>query len=169
MTLGAQASCEPEKETEERLTVSDYRGYSYQLHLFQTGLGWSAKLFDVDTLAGQIHCLNQGDALFLGDLHVLEAATHPIQGLARLRGWFGLTTHGRIENYRNRGLGSALLNFVINRAGEQSFQRVTGKLAPVDLKENPMLPDWYRHRGFQVTMAANQMAGELELVLQQAK
>jgi len=164
MTISSQTSCEHEG-TEERLNVSDSLEHSYQLQLFENGSGWSAKVFDVDTLAGQIHCLNQGDALFLGDLHVLRAATRPIQGLARLRGWLGLPTRGRIENYRNRGLGSALLNLVINRARAHGFRRVIGRLAPIDLKEDPKLPDWYRRRGFQIAVASNRLTGDLELVL----
>ena len=169
MTAGAQTTCELEDGTEELFAVSDNCGHSYQLPLFENATGWSTKVLDGDTLVGQVQCLKQGEALFLADLHVLEAATHPIQGLAQVKAWLGFDTHGRIESYRNRGLGSALLCFVLGRAGEQGFQRVTGRLAPIDLKENPMLPDWNRHRGFQVTMAANQLAGELEMVLKQAK
>ena len=169
MKSDAELTCEPATGTEELFTVADNRGHCYQLPLFEDAMGWSTKVLDGDTRVGQIHCLKQGEALFLADLHVLDSATHPIQGLAQMKAWLGFDTHGRIENYRNRGLGSALLSFVISRAGEQGFQRVTGRLAPIDLKENPMLPDWYRHRGFQVAMAAHQLAGELEMVLKPAK
>ena len=154
---------------EKLFTVSDNRGHSYQLPLFEDATGWSAKVFDGDTLVGQVHCLKRGEALYLADLHVQEAATHPIQGLAWVRAWLGFDTRGRTESYRNRGLGSALLRFVINRARAGGFRGVTGRLAPIDLKESPTLPDWYQDRGFRVTMAANQLEGALELLLPEAK
>ncbi|MEI8044995.1 MAG: GNAT family N-acetyltransferase [Verrucomicrobiota bacterium] len=169
MRSDAELTCESDEGTERLLTVSDNRGNAYQLPLFENATGWSTKVLAGDTRVGQVHCLKQGEDLFLADLHVLEAATHPIQGLAMVKAWLGFDTHGRIENYRNRGLGSALLSFVINWARARGFRRVTGRLAPIDLKENPDLPDWYRCRGFRVTMAANRLEGELEMVLQQAK
>ena len=150
---------------EEWFTVVDHRGYSYQLHLLEYGSSWFAKVFDGNTSVGRISCLNQGDTLFLGDLYVLEAATRPIRGLAWVKVWFGFDMRGRTENYRNRGLGSALLTFAINRARAGGYRRVIGKLAAIDLKAMPGLPDWYRHRGFHVTMEADHLAGTLELTL----
>jgi GNAT superfamily N-acetyltransferase len=169
VTPDAQTTCELEEGAEELFTVSDNHGHSYRLPLFEDATGWSTKVFDGDTFVGQVHCLKQGEALYLADLHVQDAATHPIQGLAWVRAWLGFNTHGRIESYRNRGLGSALLGFVINRARAGGFKRVTGRLAPIDLKASPSLPDWYRDRSFRVTMAANQLEGTLELSLTESE
>jgi GNAT superfamily N-acetyltransferase len=165
VTPGAQTICEWDDGSEELFKVSDNRGHGYRLHLFKHATGWSMKVFDGVTRVAEAHCLPQGEALFLADLRVLDSAVHGIQGLTRVKGWFGFNVQGRIENYRNRGLGSALLGFVINQAGMRGFQRVTGKLAPIDLKENPGLPDWYQQRGFRVALAADQLAGTLELAL----
>jgi len=149
----------------ELLTISDARGHQYQLHLFDDDMGWTMKVLDRGALAAHLNCIKQGADLFLADIRVQARAMHPIRGLGLVKCWLGLGAHGRVENYRRLGLGSALLAFVLQRARGCGFRRVTGNLFPKDLTENPMLPIWYQSRGFRVTMEPSQSAGELEFVL----
>lgn len=150
---------------EELHALFDEQGQPYQMRLFEDNSAWTIKVFDDHALVAQVNCLVQGNDLFLADLHVFEAARHPLKPVDLVKGWFGFEVSGRTENYQHRGLGTELLNFVIRRAREHSFRRITGKLFPRDLEGNPRLPDWYRRRGFQVAMNASETAGELELVL----
>lgn len=156
---------------EELHALIDEQGQPYQMRLVEDDSGWTIKVFCDHTLVAQVNCIVQGGDLFLADLHVFEAARHPLRPVDRFKGWvgfvagFGFEAAGRTENYQHRGLGTELLNFVIRRAREHSFRRITGKLFPKDLASNPRLPDWYRRRGFQVTLNASKTAGELELVL----
>jgi GNAT superfamily N-acetyltransferase len=149
----------------EVLRISDGRGHQYQLRLFDDGIGWIMKVFDRGALAGHVNCLKQGGDLFLADIYVEAKAMHPISGLGLFKCWLGFNAQGQVENYRRRGLGSALLDFVVQRAHDYGFQRVTGKLLPGDLAGNPALPRWYERRGFHVTMEGNRSAGALEFVL----
>ena len=58
----------------------------------------------------------------------------------------------RITNYQQRGLGTAMVEFMINYAREKSAKRIVGQVKPRDFKDYPELPDWYRRRGFAVVM-----------------
>jgi GNAT superfamily N-acetyltransferase len=167
MPHNTQNIVEDDVKAGKELTVCDKRNHSYQVqvHPIEHATGWFMKVFDVDTLAAEVKCLAQGKDFFLADLRVQDSAVHPIRGFARIKSLLGFTIHGRIENYRKRGLGSVLLRFVISLAREKAFQRIIGKLAPIDLEPNPALPDWYRHHGFTVIMEPSQLEGTLELRL----
>lgn len=151
--------------TEELHALIDEQGEPYQMRLVDEGSAWTLKVFDDHALVAQVNCLVQGCDLFLADIHVYEAARNPLRPVDRFKGWLGFDVAGPTKNYQHRGLGTELLSFVIRRAREHSFRRITGKLFPKDLAANPQLPDWYRRRGFQVTMNAGETAGELELFL----
>jgi hypothetical protein len=150
---------------EERHVLKDKQGRSYQMVLVDEGSFWISKVRDGQVCAAEAACRVQGSDLILENIHVQEAAKHPMRGLARLKGWFRFDVQGRTENYRHRGLAPAILDVLIQRARIRGFKRVVGKLAPIDLQKNPDLPDWYRRRGFHVTMEADQLAGKLEFAL----
>ena len=59
-------------------------------------------------------------------------------------------------NYRNRGLGSALLKLMINLAKDRKFNTVFGSIVKKDILRNPHLVRWYMNRGFNIT---NQFTG----------
>ena len=59
-------------------------------------------------------------------------------------------------NYRNRGLGSALLQLMINLAKGKKINTVFGSIVKKDTLSNPRLVRWYINRGFNVT---NQFTG----------
>lgn len=63
---------------------------------------------------------------------------------------FGLRTL-RV-NYQQRGLGAALLVFVIRAARENGHASMTGTLVRNYLKQNPRLVNWYQSHGFRVEM-----------------
>ena len=59
-------------------------------------------------------------------------------------------------NYRNRGLGSALLKLMINLAKDRNINTVYGSIVKKDILRNPHLVRWYMNRGFDIT---NQFTG----------
>jgi len=59
-------------------------------------------------------------------------------------------------NYRNRGLGSALLKLMINLAKDRNISTVFGSIVKKDVLRNPHLVRWYMNRGFNIT---NQFIG----------
>jgi GNAT superfamily N-acetyltransferase len=150
---------------EELHALIDEQGRPYQMRLFEDDHAWTLKVFDDHALVAQVNCLVQGSDLFLADIHVFDAARHPLRRVQQFKGWLGFDVSGRTENYQHRGLGTELIKFVIRRARDRGLLRVTGRLFPKDLEANPRLPGWYRHQGFQVAMNESGTAGELELVL----
>jgi GNAT superfamily N-acetyltransferase len=55
------------------------------------------------------------------------------------------------EDYRRRGLGSAMLRVVINQATARGFKSIDGSVTVGDLIASPYLLGWYRKHGFKVT------------------
>jgi hypothetical protein len=147
------------------LKVCDRSGHPFQVQFFDDSTGWTLKVFAQNTMVGQVNFEKLGGDLFLADLHVFESAMPPITWLGRIKCLLGLKASGREINYRRRGLGSALLSFVVQRAHAGGFRRITGQIYPADLAENSNLPEWYRSRGFCVTMSPDLTNGTLELVL----
>jgi GNAT superfamily N-acetyltransferase len=54
-------------------------------------------------------------------------------------------------NYRNRGLGSALLKLMIDLAKHRGMKTVFGSIVRKDILRNPHLIRWYLNRGFDLT------------------
>ena len=54
-------------------------------------------------------------------------------------------------NYRNRGLGSALLKLMLDLAKRKGMRTVFGSIVRKDILRNPHLIRWYLNRGFNVT------------------
>lgn len=64
--------------------------------------------------------------------------------------WRNLLRPPALLPLRKAGIGHQLLARVFDVARRNGFQRVCGDIAPIDLKANPELPDWYRRQGFVV-------------------
>jgi len=56
----------------------------------------------------------------------------------------------RTITYRNKGLGTALLNFVFEHFKGMGCERMEGKIVKSDLIDRPWLPQWYRKHGFHI-------------------
>lgn len=54
------------------------------------------------------------------------------------------------ESYERRGLGSALLEAVIELARSKGLQKIKGFIVAGDYWKNPNLPSWYESYGFTV-------------------
>ncbi len=54
-------------------------------------------------------------------------------------------------NYRNRGLGSALLKLTIDLARDNKIKTVFGSIVKKDVLRNSHLIRWYINRGFNIT------------------
>lgn len=52
-------------------------------------------------------------------------------------------------NYRQRGLGTSLLQFVINHACYKGVKRISGRVVYNDVANNPNLIQWYRNTDFK--------------------
>lgn len=50
--------------------------------------------------------------------------------------------------YRNRGLGTAVLQYVLGIAQSRGIEVIEGRIVGRDLQVTPHLADWYRRHGF---------------------
>ena len=115
-------------------SLADKEGRHYQLSIDDADQWWVLKLFDGLCPIGYANCLYQGKVLFLADLCISDDVP-PTGRLACWARMFGLRL--RHKNYRGRGLGSALLGFIIEQARRNGIEHITGKLFPADLAKNP--------------------------------
>ncbi len=53
-------------------------------------------------------------------------------------------------NYRCQGLGSALINCLVQYAREHGIRSLHGEVFRPDLDNNPNLLKWYQNRGFEI-------------------
>ncbi|MGD0778828.1 MAG: GNAT family N-acetyltransferase [Candidatus Solibacter sp.] len=148
----------------ETLPLEDDMGKPYALHLHDDDKSWTLKVFDRRVLVAQVNCLVQGDALLLADIHVFDEARLP-EGMfvSWLRSALGLKP--RTANYQRRGMGTRLLQIVIERARRRNLSRIAGNLFPRDLSARPDLPTWYRNHGFEVDLATDGASGKISLDL----
>jgi GNAT superfamily N-acetyltransferase len=137
-------------DDEETIEVVDRMGRRYKLELFKTGRSWFFKLWDGDSRIGQMSCGVNGQILHLSDVNIYDKPRHRMlrwheQILEKL----GLRER-RIDNYQRRGLGTALVNYVIDRARKSGFVEIKGEMVARDLQKNPNLPSWYKSLGFSI-------------------
>lgn len=59
-------------------------------------------------------------------------------------------------NFRQRGLGSAMLRYVISQAEKLEVEAISGFVTSDDLRETPYLLEFYRQHGFTVRHNATQ-------------
>jgi GNAT superfamily N-acetyltransferase len=64
----------------------------------------------------------------------------------------------RVSNFQNRGLGSAMIEFLISYGRSKSVKRIEGYVKPPDDKANRDLLNWYKRRGFTAEMGNERTA-----------
>jgi hypothetical protein len=132
-------------------------------------LSFYIKLKDRDRYIGQMLCnFLPGDVMILEDLFIRSDTNAPEK-------WTPGRKSGRMVpelpflavpdeqepgrrraghaamNYRNRGLGSALIIVLFELAASRQVKTVFGSLISEDVINNPHLPAWYIKRGFSVS------------------
>ncbi len=127
------------------LTITDRDGRHYPVEYFRYDTGPDFFVYDQQIRIGHAYCLTQQETLYLADLCISNAARIPGGQLHWLLG-----LRPRTRDYSGRGIGSALLQLVIQKARELGFHRISGEVMRSDPRYVPSLLDWYRHHGFDV-------------------
>jgi hypothetical protein len=98
-------------------------------------------------------------AMQLNDIRLATEARVPP---STFREWLAtlLTRSWPRVNLQRLGLGTRLLEYVVQRAGELGCQRITGTVYPRDRAANPKLLRWYAKHGFRIV----DNRGELVLI-----
>lgn len=99
----------------------------------------------------------EGDTLALTDLCLEEASIRP-PAYYRDIGMFSFSFPPQWwrkinrDDFRNRGIGTQLIALLIAYARSNGVKRIVGRLVDSDCNKHPDLPQWYRNRGFTVTL-----------------
>ncbi|MGC9524053.1 MAG: GNAT family N-acetyltransferase [Limnospira sp.] len=98
-----------------------------------------------DAEVGDAKCLIESSKVMkLGDIHIKEN----VEFSSGYDKWFKLTHWFEPTNYQKQGLGTLLLNCVIDYAKSRNIEIIYGDLSPDDLQNNPKLVTWYKKFGF---------------------
>lgn len=111
------------------------------------------KLKHYDEIVGEAKCTLNLHEMVLEDIIIYDEVVRTPQNFLDI---FLKVAFNRNKptNYRQRGLGTSLLKFVINHACYKGIKRISGRLVERDLASNPNLFKWYQKHGFQVINAA---------------
>lgn len=98
---------------------------------------------------GRIQCVvdEEENVLVIGNIELFEQSFLPRNRL------FSLCPFQRSKrNFRGRGLGSAMLKYVIAQAEQLGVIGISGFITPDDARTTPYLFDFYRRHGFDVRL-----------------
>jgi GNAT superfamily N-acetyltransferase len=143
-------------------TIEDRTGEQYLVVEDQLTGGARFTVHHKNTRAAYANVRFEGEILFIADLHVFDRAIRPAMFTLI---WRFPPVRVRTSNYRGRGIGSAIIEFLKDYAKTNGFRRIEGKVKQIDLDTNAQLPDWYRRRGFIVTDGVQGAAYQISLVL----
>lgn len=108
----------------------------------------SLRLYTGQTCIGEARCSWQPDGnMVLDDIAIANEANPALTPLERLQQWF-LNAEFEPVNYRQQGLGTALLHSVINHGRKLGASSLRGEVFQADVENNPGLLQWYQRHGF---------------------
>lgn len=136
-------------------TIVDKDNKTYTLNVLDDDSSIVIKVYRFNTLIGEVKCFKESlEVLYLRDIAIANDAIPDLRNI-----W--VTPQKKIlqeqpgpVNYRGRGLGSALMTFLIRYAAGYGFQAIYGNVYQQDLENNPKLLQWYQRHGFQLRPVA---------------
>ncbi len=129
--------------------ISDREGHSYDISISESDPLLLFRLYDRQTLVGEAKFVREStETVLLGDIAIANEVilTPSNYWVAQFRKISGYKPEP--INYRGKGLGSALIKFLIHHAHTLGIRHIYGKVAQQDLENNPKLLQWYQDHGF---------------------
>lgn len=127
-------------------TIYDKAGKAY---IVEGHLSSSALLSVVSSEHKWIGRINwvtsEQDFMDIADLHIFDPPHKKLWWM-----WILPFLYKKPPNYRGCGLGSAMLEFIIQSARNMGISEIRGTIKSDDLKKTPYLPTFYRKHGFTV-------------------
>jgi hypothetical protein len=135
-------------------TIEDRNGKNYTLRFDEEDEQWKFQILDEGTQVAlaECECQNQ-ESLYLSSI---ETYCIPVKKEDNSES---------VRNCQELGLGSVLLESIIQEARSRKFQQITGNLLSPNLKQHPELPAWYAKRNFLVTTNPDKTQGTILLKL----
>lgn len=130
--------------------VRDRLGRPYEIVVTLDGPVSRFRLYERKTLVGEAKCLRCSVArMELGDIAIAnEAIPTPANGLMQRFRQIPGCQHAPV-NYRGRGLGTVLLQHLVNHARSAGAQELWGEVFQQDIENDPGLLNWYQNFGFE--------------------
>lgn len=129
--------------------ICDKFGREYQQITCNSDKLLLVRLLSQDDEVGKIQCVYHLPEMLLGDLIVDDAVVH-LSDKGYLKLW-QTAFKPKPVNYRQRGLGTHLLKFAIERAREKGVKLIYGSLTEEDVAATLNLANWYRLQGFELS------------------
>lgn len=109
---------------------------------------WNLQIFWSGYSVAHIHCIVTGNCMMISDILVGE----DVRICTLVSSCFLLPTKMREKstNFRGQGLGSLLLDRLLQEADKAGIHTIWGSVTRDDIQRTPGLLDWYRRRGFIV-------------------
>lgn len=124
--------------------VEDKHGNQYTVSVTKSKTALTAFIIWKNSIIGQIQCvIEQSNVLEIGNIEIFEDPILPRNGLFSRRPF--QRPH---RNFRQLGLGTAMLKFVINQAERLGLSKICGFITPEDAQKTAYLLDWYQKHGF---------------------
>lgn len=116
------------------------------------------KLKHCDEIVGEAKCTMHLHEMVLEDILIYDEVVRTPQNFLDIFLKIAFNRN-KTTNYRQRGLGTSLLKFLINYACYKGVKRISGRVVERDVANNPNLFQWYRKHGFQVITADEDILG----------
>ena len=91
--------------------------------------------------------VSQDARIKIADLRVENDRPVPFRFANNIWVNIGFRLHRR--SFRRMGIGTELVNILLNNAEKAGFKEVWGEVTKSDIKEFPAILNWYRHFGFE--------------------
>lgn len=127
--------------------IQDKQKNQYSVSLEESETWLFALVIWKRTLVGRISCvISESNDLEIGDIIIFEDPLLPKNG------FFSRHPFQRPHrNFRNLGLGTAMLHFVVEQAQKMKVKGISGFVTQEDAQKTPYLLNWYQKNGFEVT------------------
>lgn len=150
-------------QRQHSFSIEDKSARQYRVS-FLENRQWHLKVWDGAVRVAYAHCHIDPPVLYVDDLQIANNALRPEtwrnRFLSRLQG-----RRNEALDYRNRGIGRALIHLIAKLAIERKLTAVEGSLSRHDVIENPDLPGWYRRLGFAILPGGRYGCGMVRLEL----
>ena len=128
--------------------LKDRRGTSYRLFISTQGDRYSFKLYDGSLCVGEARCSwQEGGRMVLDDIAIANQVQPRPNPWVRFK-QFVWDWEFEPVNYRQRGLGTALLASTVEHARKLGATVLQGEVFQPDVENTPGLLDWYERQGF---------------------
>lgn len=132
--------------------IQDKSGNLYEVEVSRSSTHIHLDVYTDTNVSGRVYCVIDQDTnqITLWDVYISEyIGNKPI--LYKLLPFLVWNK----PNYRNKGLGSAMLKYAIEQAKIMKVNSIVGNISGEDLEKTPYLIEFYQKHGFTIDSRMN--------------